>query len=305
MAKSSSSKTWLITGASQGLGLAIALSALKKGHKVIAGARNPEVAGTNHPELTAAGGEWLHLDVSLPSTRDIVQQAAEKAGGIDVVVNNAGYYAVGQIEDFSEEEMKDAMETNFWGPVRVVQGALPGMRARKSGTIVSISSILGFYPCPAGVLYSCPKAAQDMLQSVLKSELAVFNIRTITITAGLYRTGVITASKLPAAGITEDYLAGSVGKCLQDSGKFAQDASDIPGDPEKFGERIVEVVDSTGLASGLEKTSRFLFGKDAIQLSKLRMAELAEDFKNSEDIAASTDFEGHTGRGVLSISDYL
>lgn len=201
--------------------------------------------------------------------------------------------------------MKETMETNFWGPVRVVQGVLPSMRARKSGTIVSISSILGFYPCPAGALYSCPKAAQDMLQSVLKSELAVFNIRTIIINAGLYRTGVITSSKLPAAGITEGYLAGSLGKCLQESGRFAQDPSDIPGDPEKFGDRVVEVVDATGLARGLGGASRFLFGKDALELSKLRMADLAEDFKNSERIAASTDFEGHTGRGVLSLSDYL
>lgn len=101
MADSTLRKTWLITGASQGLGLAIALSALKAGHKVIAGARNPEAALRNHPELTAAGGEWLRLDVSLPSTRDVVRGAADSAGGIDVVVNNAGYYAAGQIEDFS------------------------------------------------------------------------------------------------------------------------------------------------------------------------------------------------------------
>src|SRR5689334_12741670 len=101
--------------------------------------------------------------------------------------------------------MKEAMETNFWGPVRVIQGVLPTMRARKSGTIVSNSSILGFYPCPGGVLYSCPKAAQDMLLSILKSELAIFNIRTITINAGLFRTAVLSSSKLPAAGITEDY----------------------------------------------------------------------------------------------------
>lgn len=197
------------------------------------------------------------------------------------------------------------METNFWGPVRVVQGVLPSMRARKPGTIVSISSILAFYPCPAGALYCCPKAAQDMLQSILKSELAVFNIRAITISAGLYRTGVVKSSKIPAAGFNEGYLAGSVGKSLQDSGKFVQDAGGIPGDPDKFGERIVEVVDGTGLGAGLEKTSRFLFGKDSIHLSRLKMAELAEDFKNTEEIAASTDFEGHTGRGVGSISDYL
>lgn len=101
MSETYSGKTWLITGASQGLGLAIALSALKAGHKVIAGARSPDVAAQTHPELIAAGGNWLQLDVSLPSTRAIVQRTAEHAGGIDVVVNNAGYYAAGLLEDFT------------------------------------------------------------------------------------------------------------------------------------------------------------------------------------------------------------
>ena len=91
-------KTWLVTGASQGLGLAISLAALKAGHKVIAGARRPAVAAKAHPELEAAGGKWLELDVSLPSAREVVQKAAEEAHGLDVVVNNAGYVLMGAIE---------------------------------------------------------------------------------------------------------------------------------------------------------------------------------------------------------------
>lgn len=101
MPETTASKTWLVTGASQGLGLAIALSALKSGHNVIAGARNPDVAATDHPEVVTAGGKWLQLDVSLPSTKDVVQQAVKEAGGIDVVVNNAGYFLAGQIEDLT------------------------------------------------------------------------------------------------------------------------------------------------------------------------------------------------------------
>jgi NAD(P)-dependent dehydrogenase (short-subunit alcohol dehydrogenase family) len=101
MPETIASKTWLITGASQGLGLAIALSALKAGHKVIAGARNPDVAAKDHPEVVIAGGKWLQLDVSLPSTKDVVQQAVKEVGGLDVVVNNAGYFHAGQIEDLT------------------------------------------------------------------------------------------------------------------------------------------------------------------------------------------------------------
>lgn len=201
--------------------------------------------------------------------------------------------------------MKASMETNFWGPVRVVQGVLPSMRAKKAGTIVSISSIFGFYPCPAAAMYSCPKAAQDILQSTLKSELAMFNIRPITITAGLYRTNVMKHAKQPTHGFGESYMAGSVGRTMGETVKVLEDPDDIPGDPDKFGDRIVEIVDGTGLGAGLEKTSRFLFGRDAIHLSRLRLAELTEDFKNTEQIATSTDYEGHTGRGVATVSDYL
>src|SRR5262245_50072100 len=93
------SKTWLITGASQGLGLAIALAALRDGHKVIATARNLEASADAHPEIKATGGQWLQLDVDSPSTTEVVRRTVENAGGVDVIVNNAGYYLSGTIED--------------------------------------------------------------------------------------------------------------------------------------------------------------------------------------------------------------
>jgi NAD(P)-dependent dehydrogenase (short-subunit alcohol dehydrogenase family) len=99
MASSQHSKTWLITGASQGLGLRIALSALKAGHKVIACARNPEKAASEHPDVEAAGGKWLRLDVTSLETQQIVAQAVKEAGGLDVIVNNAGFAMAGTIED--------------------------------------------------------------------------------------------------------------------------------------------------------------------------------------------------------------
>ena len=103
MGSISQSKKWLITGASQGLGLAMAMSALKAGHKVLAGARNPSNAASDHPEMEAAGGKWLQLDVSRPEAQAAVSKAIEEAGGIDVVVNNAGVYPPGSIEDVTYE----------------------------------------------------------------------------------------------------------------------------------------------------------------------------------------------------------
>lgn len=94
-------KVWLITGASQGLGLSLALSALHAGHKVLATARQLERARTEHPEVEKLGGIWVELDVSQPDTQSRVDAAIREHGGgrVDVVVNNAGYNIVGTVED--------------------------------------------------------------------------------------------------------------------------------------------------------------------------------------------------------------
>lgn len=99
MSPPQSSHTWLITGASQGLGLAIAMSALKAGHKVIAGARNSRKAAELHPEMEMSGGRWLELDVNSVDVHRTIESAVKQAGNIDVVVNNAGYFLPGTIED--------------------------------------------------------------------------------------------------------------------------------------------------------------------------------------------------------------
>lgn len=204
--------------------------------------------------------------------------------------------------------MQAAYSTNFWGPIRVLKGALPSMRARKSGTIIYIGSIFGFYPCPAGSMYASAKAASDMLQSCLGLELAPFNIRTINIVAGLYRTNVLTNSTQPASGFSADYLSsgGVLPEILGTMGKILQDPeTNMPGDPKKFAERIVDVVDGTGLAEGHEKCFNFLFGRDAVKMAEQKMEWLAKDFKATREIAYSTDFEGNTSDGVAVLSDMI
>src|ERR1700761_6338574 len=204
--------------------------------------------------------------------------------------------------------MQNAFNTNFWGPVRVLKGALPSMRARKAGTIIHIGSIFGFYPCPAGAMYACPKAASDMLQSLLGIELAPFNIRTIPIIAGSYRTNVLTNSVQPAGGFSEVSMTsgGVISEVMGTVGKMIEDPeTNMPGDPAKFGERIVQVVDGTGLAKGHDKCSRFLFGRDAVKMSSHQMQWLAEDFAATRELAYSTDFDGHSSDGVAVLVDVV
>lgn len=93
-------KVWLVTGASSGLGQATALAAAKAGHKVIACARNPDVAAEKYPDIVKMGSRWLKLDISDPDTEQIVAQAVKEEGRVDCVVNNAGFTTFGSIEDW-------------------------------------------------------------------------------------------------------------------------------------------------------------------------------------------------------------
>ena len=161
------SQTWLITGASSGLGTALALCALQAGHKVLATARNPTTAAQANPQIAELGGIWIPLDVTHPDTATQVSHAITQAGGvIDVVVNNAGYSLLGSIEDMSESEIQTQFSTNVFGPVRVLKGVLPFMRKRRAGTVVNISSSAGVDGAPACAMYAGSKfAVEGMLES--------------------------------------------------------------------------------------------------------------------------------------------
>lgn len=155
-------KTWLVTGASSGLGTAIAEAALRAGNRVIATARNPAKAAKENPQMEELGGIWLELDVTSKNTPEKVKDAIQKSGGtIDVVVNNAGYSLLGSIEDMSEEEIENQFSTNVYGPVRVLKGVLPFMRAQRSGTIVNVSSIAGMDGLPSCAMYAGSKFALE------------------------------------------------------------------------------------------------------------------------------------------------
>ncbi|KAJ5698752.1 short-chain dehydrogenase/reductase SDR [Penicillium macrosclerotiorum] len=282
-------KTWLVTGASSGLGTSIAEAALKAGHKVIATARNPAKAAQDNPQIEELGGSWLKLDVTDSETTKLVENAILQAGGsIDVVVNNAGYSLLGSIEDMSESEIETQFSTNVFGPVRVLKGTLPFMRAQRSGTVVNVSSIAGIHAQPSCAIYSGSKFALEGMSESLSKELQPFGIRVILVEPGAFRTNFLSAFVEPAAGHNKDYTGTPLDATLQ---KFRSAKGKQPGDPMKGAQRILEVVTGTAMGVGKENLLRLPLGPDCLNRFQQKVDELQHNLTQMNEIASSTDIE--------------
>lgn len=200
--------------------------------------------------------------------------------------------------------MQQEISVNYLGPIRVLKGALSAMRAQKSGFIVHNGGIFGLYPCPSGAMYNSTKAAADMIYETLKVELAPFNIRTIIINAGAVRSNVLANAQQPKNGFMEEYLSNTaVGTCVKIMANVAKDPELIPGDPNKFGKRVVEIVDETGYGEGLGRASRIIFGKDGLKLARKKLEVLGSEVEASEKIALSIDVDGCTSVGMGPVAD--
>ncbi|KAJ6006914.1 hypothetical protein N7451_004858 [Penicillium sp. IBT 35674x] len=282
-------KTWLVTGASSGLGTTIAEVALKAGHKVIATARNPTKAAAQNPQIEQLGGTWIHLDVTESETTTKVIDAINQAGGtIDVVVNNAGYSLLGSIEDMSEAEISTQFSTNVYGPVRVLKGALPFMRAKRSGTVVNISSSAGLDGLPTCAMYAGTKFALEGMSESLSKELAPFGIRVLIVEPGAFRTQFLSAFVEPAAGMNMDYA----GTPLEDFLHIFRSADgNQPGDPFKAAQRIVEVVSGVGMGAGKGRLLRLPLGPDCYKRLQAKIETMQENLAQVKEIAHSTSYE--------------
>lgn len=154
--------TWLITGCSSGLGLALTREVQLHGHTVIATSRQPSRTPDLVAEVEAKGGEWHVLDVVDLSAAGVLVEKLEASGRkIDVLVNNAGYILFGAVEQLSDEERRRQMETMYFGPSRLIQALVPRMRERRFGIIVNISSGAALDGRDSMGGYAAAKAALD------------------------------------------------------------------------------------------------------------------------------------------------
>jgi NAD(P)-dependent dehydrogenase (short-subunit alcohol dehydrogenase family) len=193
------SRVVLITGASSGIGRATAELLASRGYRVFGGVRAPATA------RPLVGVEFVPLDVrDDTSIKACVEEVCNRAGRIDVLINNAGVNLVGSVEETSISQAQALFDTNVFGVLRMVQAVLPGMRPQGAGQIINISSILGFLPAPFMGVYASTKHAIEGLLESLDHEVRAFGIRVVLIEPPYIRTN-LDASAAQAEGRIEAY----------------------------------------------------------------------------------------------------
>ncbi|MFC4722093.1 SDR family oxidoreductase [Geojedonia litorea] len=179
------SKVVLITGGSSGIGKSVGDYLSSNGYTVFGTSRNPDnYKDSNFPLLA--------LDVSKIDTIKLaVESVIERAGRLDVLINNAGAGITGPIEEIPEEEIKRNFETNLFGPINVIKAVLPQMRLQNAGLIINITSIAGYMGLPYRGIYSASKGALELITETFRMELNDFNIKMTNVAPGDFATNIV------------------------------------------------------------------------------------------------------------------
>jgi short-subunit dehydrogenase len=187
-------QTALVTGASSGIGKAIAKQLLKDGLEVYVAARRVE----KMKELEDLGATALKMDITKEEDiQEVVRKIGEQSGGVDVLVNNAGYAIYGAMEDTAIEDARRQFEVNLFGLARLTQLVLPYMRERKAGKILNMSSMGGKVYTPLGAWYHATKHALEGWSDCLRLELAPFNIDVVIVEPGIIKTEFVDVMMEP------------------------------------------------------------------------------------------------------------
>jgi len=273
--------TWLITGCSTGLGLALAETVLARGDNAVVTARDTSSLDglvARHPELAFA----VELDVTKPDQISrAVELGTERFGGIDVLVNNAGYGYRAAIEEGDDEHIRELFEVHVFGPVNLIKAVLPQMRARRSGAIVNISSIGARAMPPGSGYYAGVKAALETMTGSLRKELAPLGITALAVEPGGFRTDFAGRSLTQSTTVIDDY-ADTAGQRRKDkdTGHGKQ-----PGDPTKAALAIIAALES-------EETPELLvIGSDANEFFREALEAQLESLAAWSAVGENTDID--------------
>lgn len=275
-------KTWFITGASRGLGTAIARAALEAGHTVVAAARNLDtlteaLGGPNERLLPVA------LDVTDAAAAErAVQEAVARFGRIDVLVNNAGYGQFGAFEEVSPEEVQRQFAVNVFGLMHVTRAVLPTLRRQQRGHIFNLSSIGGIQGGDRYPLYAASKFAVEGFSESLSAELAPFGISVTVVEPGFFRTDFLESTSVQYGTlVVEDYAAES-----RASRAFYEDRSGKQaGDPAKLAEALLT------LAADPAPPTHFAVGSDAVAVVSQKYADAQAEVEQWRALSVSTDID--------------
>lgn len=266
-------KTWLITGASRGLGRHLARHVLDRGHRVVATARRPE-------DLDAGYGSQIRT-AALESPTPGPRAAVEQFDSLDVVANNAGYANSSTIEDTPDDDFRAQVETNFFGVVNVTKADLPVLRRQRSGHILKFSSIGGRVGGTPGLAaYQSAKFAVAGFSEVLHNEVKPFGIQVTMIEPGAFRTDWGGSSmRIPPVSPGYEQTVGQLNAYRRSiDGKQ-------PGDPARAATIIADIVDLN------QPPLRLLLGPDAIRHAEQASAAHAAEAAAWADVSRSTDFD--------------
>lgn len=266
------SKVWFITGTSRGFGRSFAEAALSRGDKVAATARNLDSLSDL---VDRFGGAVLPLQLDVTDREAAfaaVKSAHEHFGRLDVVVNNAGYGLFGTVEELSETEIRDQVETNLFGVLWVTQAALPIMRAQQSGHIVQVSTIGGLVTFPTLGGYHASKWAVEGLTDSLAQEVAGFGIKVTLVEPALFATDWAGSSAVQATPIDAYDGVRAV---------FAEaSANTVPGNPAAVGGALLKIVDAEN------PPLRVFFGSDPLQIVPAVYADRINTWQQWAEVSA-------------------
>ena len=269
---------WFITGCSSGFGLELTKQAIERGYRTVVTARDlaklPDHVASEHVLV-------LKLDVAQPDQVAAAVKATEaRFGGIDVLVNNAGIGYFAAIEEGDAAEVRKMFDVNVFGLTNMVQAVLPGMRQRRRGCIVNLSSLAGLRGMPALGQYNATKFAVEGLSDALRREVEPLGIQVMVVNPSGFRTDWAGRSANESEHPIDDYqeTAGKVRLAVRaSSGKQ-------PGDPVRAVQAIVDAVASA------KPPHHLLLGNDAFEGAMAKLDELRQEFTAGEAVARGADF---------------
>ena len=276
--------TFLVTGASRGLGRAIVVAALAAGHQVVAGVRDPraldDLLADDLPDGDGGSARLVvvPLDVTDRAQAErAVHTVVDRFGRLDVLVNNAGYANVTSIEDADPADFRAQVDTNLFGVVNLTQAALPVLRAQRGGHVVQVSSVGGRMASPGLGAYQTAKWAVGGFSSVLAAEVAPLGIKVTVLEPGGMRTDW-AGSSMRVDDVRPDYAA-TVGVSAE---RMGEQALTMASDPAKVAELLLRVVAMD------EPPLRLLVGPDAYRYATAVGRALLESDERNRELSEST-----------------